>query len=154
MKVKKITAMLLAFVLIVLQIPFVAAGGSGDTTVSSTLVVTDNNDQPTSGYTVYKAGQVTVTRFEKSGNYKITGTSSKEVAEKILVAENFEGSITIKNIQLFYNDQINGKAPIEIDPSAKSHCFWRETTLSGHLSISQPSNLLRMISTISQVSSR
>lgn len=61
MKMKKITAMLLAFVLIVLQIPFVAASGSGDTTVSSTLVVTDNNDQPTSGYTVYKAGQVTVT---------------------------------------------------------------------------------------------
>lgn len=47
MKMKKITAMLLAFVLIVLQIPFVAASGSGDTTVSSTLVVTDNNDQPT-----------------------------------------------------------------------------------------------------------
>ena len=133
MKVKKITAMLLAFVLIVLQIPFVAAGGSGDTTVSSTLVVTDNNDQPTSGYTVYKAGQVTVTRFEKSGNYKITGTSSKEVAEKILVAENFEGSITIKNIQLFYNDQINGKAPIEIDPSAKITLF-----LEGDNSIRAP----------------
>ena len=112
-----------------------AAGINGEESISS-LIVSGRDGEDVSGkYEVSKieGSSVIRTRITGSGNFVIEGTAGGEVAEKIEVMPGFVGSITIKNIKLFYNDTYHAGCPLYIDPTADV-----ELILDGENSIRAP----------------
>lgn len=88
--------------------------------VESSLVISGKNGENIEGK--YKIEQIGNNKFKttitESGDFVIEGTSKDEVAEEIVVGPNFDGSITIKDLKLFYNYSSSMKSPIDIDASS------------------------------------
>ena len=88
--------------------------------VESSLVISEKNGENIEGK--YKIEQIGNNKFKTtitgSGDFAIEGTSKHEVAKEIVVGPNFDGSITIKDLKLFYNYSSSMKSPIDIDASS------------------------------------
>ncbi len=103
--------------------------------VTSTLLISGKDNENIDGkYEISKlTSGVIKTSIIQDGNFVIEGTSEKEVKEQIVIGPNFNGSLTIKNLKLFYNDSYYASAPINIDASSNV-----EIIVDGNNSIRAP----------------
>lgn len=89
--------------------------------VTTNLTITGKNGEDVSSkYKVEKIENSTIvkTTILADGDFLIEQNTTDEIAEQIVVGPNFNGSITIKNLKLFYTTMLNGTAPIDIDASS------------------------------------
>lgn len=131
---KKILLSLSSMMLVLINIPSNILYASSENL--STLTISGKNGENIEGkfeVTKIDGSNVIKTTIIENGNFVIEGTSLDEVAEQIVVEPNFNGSITIKNLKLFYNDSYYASAPIDIDASSNV-----ELIIDGENSIRAP----------------
>ena len=90
--------------------------------VTTNLKITGKNgDGVSNKYKVEKIENSTIvkTTILEDCDFLIELNTTDEIAKQIVVDPNFNGSITIKNLKLFYTTMLKGTAPIDIYASSK-----------------------------------
>lgn len=91
--------------------------------INPTLKVTYLDGSDASGHytqSLIEDTQTIMTTINEAGDYLIDGSSATKINEKIYIGPNYEGTLKLKNVNIFYSgSNMKVGAPIDIDPAAK-----------------------------------